>query len=452
MKFIYEIPEGFWGLFRSVNRDTYIEALLKINEEYQYNNYYISKEVCIQILGDFFSKNHVMMGAEEDETDLDTLETPGVRVLNWLIKRGWLKKLEDYSTLTTNILIPDYTAVFLEAFEHLTNEEIDETEVYIQNIYATIFSFKNDKRSNVGLLKTALINTKKLNKVLQDMLHNMDKFFGELLEKQFYGEVLKEHLDGYVEEVVRKKYHILKTSDNFYMFKTDIKSWLNDMRNNLEWVEATSKRTGGLMSSEEILDMMDEIERGFYDIEHRIANMDREHSKYVRATVMRLNYLLNQDDSIKGLMIQLVNEVARSSEMEESLIKVADKMNLSSFQVLTSDLLYKKRKNKSEFAKGLVKDDVQEELTEEEILRLNKIQNRYSKKQVEQFVEGLMKNGRADLTAESITKKEDFEKLILAYDYSIRKDSKYMVLEEEFEIVENKVFSYPKLTFVKRTK
>lgn len=47
-----EIPDTFWSLFRSVNRDIYIEALLCINEEYEYNNYFLTKEVCIQILSE----------------------------------------------------------------------------------------------------------------------------------------------------------------------------------------------------------------------------------------------------------------------------------------------------------------------------------------------------------------------------------------------------------------
>ena len=44
MKFAYDIPDSFWSLFRSMNRELYMEALLKINEEYEYNNYYLSKE------------------------------------------------------------------------------------------------------------------------------------------------------------------------------------------------------------------------------------------------------------------------------------------------------------------------------------------------------------------------------------------------------------------------
>ena len=30
MKFAYDIPDSFWSLFRSMNRELYMEALLKI--------------------------------------------------------------------------------------------------------------------------------------------------------------------------------------------------------------------------------------------------------------------------------------------------------------------------------------------------------------------------------------------------------------------------------------
>lgn len=56
MQLMNEIPDTFWSLFRSVNRDIYIEALLCINEEYEYNNYFLTKEVCIQILSDMNAK------------------------------------------------------------------------------------------------------------------------------------------------------------------------------------------------------------------------------------------------------------------------------------------------------------------------------------------------------------------------------------------------------------
>ena len=51
MQFYYEIPASFWSLFRSVNRDVYIEALLAVNDEYQYNNYFLSREACAEQAG-----------------------------------------------------------------------------------------------------------------------------------------------------------------------------------------------------------------------------------------------------------------------------------------------------------------------------------------------------------------------------------------------------------------
>ncbi|MFR3412557.1 MAG: hypothetical protein ACLTS1_08585 [Coprococcus sp.] len=57
MQLRFEIPESFWSLFRSVNRETYIEALMAINEEYQYSNYFLTREVCIQVLRNLYMKN-----------------------------------------------------------------------------------------------------------------------------------------------------------------------------------------------------------------------------------------------------------------------------------------------------------------------------------------------------------------------------------------------------------
>ena len=474
MSLIREIPDRFWGLFRSCNREIYMDALLRINDEYEYSNYYLSREVCIQTLNEYFSKRSVGLMQDEYEGELDVLEPVATRVLNWLIGTGWLRKVEDYNSMTTNIVIPDYAAVMIEAMEKLTTEEEDATQVYIQNVYAILFSLKNDPRASASLLDAALINTRKLNKALQDMLHNMDKFFGSLLEQRAYGELLRDHLEGYVQEVVKKKYHILKTSDNFYIYKNDIKRWLGLMREDGEWIAGVCGRSGpgrrdaradgpdGPQAEEfrrqqeaEVFEKLDLIERGFDDIEHRIANMDKEHSKYVRATVSRLNYLLNEDDDMKGLVIQLLNRLAASDDRETMITAIGARMNLSRVDILSNQSLYRRRRRKADFQEGLAEDEVQEELSREELLELNQIKRRFSKKQIEEFIESRMENGMLEVTAETVTGEEDFEKLILAYDYSIRKKSRFWVVEtgdggEQPEMIEGGGYRYPKLTFIRR--
>lgn len=449
-----EIPDTFWSLFRSVNRDIYIEALLCINEEYQYNNYFLTREVCIQVLGDMNARKRFKLQWEENETEFDMLETPSSRILNWLLKTGWLKRIEDYQTLVTNIVIPDYSAVFIEAFERLSSEDMQDTEIYIQNVYATLFSFKNDSRANLGMLRTALVNTKRLNNALQDMLHNMDKFFARLLEQNNYEDLLREHLDGYVEEIVQKKYHILKTSDNFYIYKMDIKKCLRDMREDEEWIEEIRTRAAQMGDTKgDVLDLLDQIERGFDDIEHRIANMDKEHAKYVRATVTRLNYLLSGETDTKGLVVQLLNRMSQTEDAQEQdamIRETGERMNLSLLEILSEKSLYKRRRPRTDFISKMAPDQALPDLDKDDVLKLNRIQMRYSRSQIEEFIESYMDGEVMDASKISLMDEEAFEKLILAYDYSTRKNSKYMVLEEEPDQIENGSYKYPALKFVRR--
>ena len=451
MQLRFEIPDSFWSLFRSVNREAYMEALLVINEEYQYSNYFLTKEVCVQVLGDMYAKKQLRLVREENETEFDMLETPSLRMLNWLIRTGWLKKIEDYHTLATNIVIPDYSAVFIDAFERLSSEDMEETEIYIQNVYATLFSFRNDPRVNLNMLRTALINTRRLNKALQDMLHNMDKFFERLLDQRCYGDLLKEHLDGYVEEIVRRKYHILKTSDNFYIYKMDIKKCLRDMRGNEEWIETVRERSRAMGDTkEDVLELLDQIERGFDDIEHRIANMDKEHTKYVRATVTRLNYLLSGETDTKGLVVQLLNRMGDAADYEQIVQKTGAKMNLSLLEIVSEKSLYKRRKGRKDFISQMQPEETTEDLDKEDVLKLNRIQHRYSRRQIEDFIEENIQEGVMDALSLPMREEDEFEKLILAYDLSTRRNSKYMVLEEDVRMVEKNGYRYPALKFVKR--
>lgn len=428
-----------------------MESLLVINEEYQYSNCFLTKEICVQVLSDMNAQKQVLLQREENETDFDMLETTASRILRWLLKTGWLKKIEDYSTMTTNIVIPDYAAVFIEAFERLTSEELEETELYIQNVYATLFSFQNNSRVNLNMLRTALINTRKLNKALQDMLHNMDKFFERLLDQESYGELLREHLDGYVEEIVKKKYHILKTSDNFYIYKMDIKECLRDMRENEEWIESIRQKAKAAGDTkEDVLDLLDLIERGFDDIEHRISNMDREHSKYVRATVSRMNYLLSGETDTKGLVVQLLNKISAQEEPEKLLTEAGKRMNLSLFEMISEKSLYKRRKQRTDFISQMGQDEEYEDLNREDVLKLNRIQMRYSRQEIEDFIEEHMENEVMDAGTLHITEETAFEKLILAYDYSTRKNSKYRVLNEDETVIQSGQYQYPALKFVRR--
>ncbi len=83
--------------------------------------------------------------------------------------------------------------------------------------------------------------------------------------------------------------------------------------------------------------------------------MDTEHTKYIRATVTRLNYLLNQHDNMKGLVIQLLNDfqLLRMRNLEKKLALTASRMNFSQFTVISDHSLYKRCKSRQDFAAEL---------------------------------------------------------------------------------------------------
>ena len=163
---------------------------------------------------------------------------------------------------------------------------------------------------------------------------------------------------------------------------------------------------------------------------------------------MSVNGIFSAGVTISGAGISGVGK--RLWSYEEMLQKTGEKMNLSLLEMVSEKSLYKRRKGKKDFISQMAADEENEDLNREDVLKLNRIQMRYSRKQIEDFIEFHMKDEVMDAGQIAVTDEEAFEKLILAYDYSTRKNSKYMILDEEPEIVENGKYRYPALKFVRR--
>ncbi|WMJ89704.1 Wadjet anti-phage system protein JetA family protein [Anaerocolumna sp. MB42-C2] len=452
MEEILKIPQQFFRLFYSRNRYIYMESLMIIYDEYLYNDYFLSKETCIQLIAEHFSDRIVDITADDEEGDTDTYEPMATKILNRLVRFTWLKKVEDYSSFKTNIVIMDYASIFIEVFKKLSNPDESDTDLYIQNVYTNIFSFYHDNKVGMEILRTAMVNITRLNRSLQDMLHNMDQFFGTLLEKDNYEELLNEHLDVYVETIVNKKYSLLKTSDNFYIYKNDIKKLLRSLQEDENRIYLLKQRleAEGKNAEEvenEFLDLLYQIERGIINMENRISHIDSEHSKYVRATVSRLEYLLSNEDSMKGNVITLLNLMG-NDQKEVLLNQVANAVRINDLTITSSDSLYRKRGKRRVFEETVeVEERTEEELSKEEILRLNRNKNRYNKEQIEQFILDQMEDGIYRTIDHPVNSEEEFELLILAYDYSIRKNSPFHVVNKKESNLSNKKYTYPDIVF-----
>jgi len=455
MKEIYKIPHGFWSLFTSKNRYIYMESLIAIYDEYLYNDYFLTRDACISIIAEHFSNRIIDISADEEESGEDVFEPMPARILSKLIAFSWVKRVEDYSSFKTNIVIPEYSSMFIEVIKMLDQKDINDTDLYIQNIYANIYSFYHDEKAGIELLKTAMVNTTRLNRALQDLLHNMDKFFASLLEKKTYEELLHEHLYVYVEKIVNKKYSLLKTSDNFYIYKSDIKNLLKAIEEDEERLVQLRERM--ILSGYEreqadqtILEVLDNISQGIINMEKRINHIDMEHSKYVRATASRLEYLLNHDDNSKGNIILLLNKLGNSKD--DTLYEaVSSAVRINDIGFLSQEAFYKKRGKRKKFEETVMEEkrDVVE-LSKADIMKMNQNHTRFTQEEIMDFVESRMKDGTYSTAETPIENDEEFELLVLAYDMSTRRNSLYKVEKDEKTNIQNGKYSYPKLIFHKR--
>jgi hypothetical protein len=208
-------------------------------------------------------------------------------------------------------------------------------------------------------------------------------------------------------------------------------------------------------ADKELSELIYGLEHGIINMEKRISHIDTEHSKYVRATVSRLEYLLNNEDNVKGNIIRLLNllggEPLDKENKDEILRQTSAAMQLNDLTVITPDSLYKKRGKNKVFEETVeAMEEVEGELTKNEILMVNRSKNRYSKEQIESFVLDRMEGEIFSTKENPVKNVEEFELLILAYDYSVRKSSPFYAIPGEKGRIQNDSFVYPDMIFKKK--
>ncbi|MBR5248587.1 MAG: hypothetical protein IKV27_06580, partial [Lachnospiraceae bacterium] len=152
----------------------------------------------------------------------------------------------------------------------------------------------------------------------------------------------------------------------------------------------------------------------------------------------------------KGLLVQLLHKLGSGDEEQsrKRFALTAQSFQLSGFDILHDSPLYKRR-NPRKFEELVEEMEGQNELSREDVLKLNQIHHRFTRQQIEEFVESHLEGGifvARDLTS---VDDETFEKLILAYDLGMRKNSRFQVRLSGKQ-VHNGSYSYPEMIFAER--
>ena len=458
-----KIPADFYKLFRTKNRDAYMQFLVAIYEENNeiYASLGLTVEECRAIIADTITKARIVWEQEEFEEgeEADTLfpdDSPS-GMLNRLIRWGWLKSDFDEKLNTSVISFPEYSQLYVELFQKLLSEDNSRERESILAIYSALFTYQTDQDKNNDILKNALRTSKRLGQLLSNMQDGMRSYFDELSgKKNFIGiqEVLVEEINN----SDSRKYAILTTTDSFYRYKEAVKELISQIlnandRKKEELIRAgVTLEPGSLMQRrnqysldycEDTSQLVYQIEREFDLIEKKYNKLIEQKTIFAKRALARIHYILQEGAGEEDNTVRLINLLDRSSKKEKILEELRDRMKFTSqFKNLTDDSLSSRRnRGDEEFAPvGLNQNEqaARQDMADFVPKPL------YTRKELQSFRRQNTVDGRFVATEKTVQSVEDLEKLLFLWQEeteSHTKEDRVSVVGEELQSAEGFIYS-----------
>ncbi|MCQ2560354.1 MAG: DUF5716 family protein, partial [Clostridia bacterium] len=168
-------------------------------------------------------------------------------------------------------------------------------------------------------------STWELQENLRRLFNNMRRHYQKLYQQKAVQNLIKEHFENYQTLILDKIYHPLKTLDSIPRYKARIlnilRDWLTDSQV-LEHLARLIRQKGFYAASPEakeealnlIVRQIGQIMDIYQHLELTLREIDRKNAAYTKALVERVHYLLNQDQSLSGQLI----EILKNSEGREA--------------------------------------------------------------------------------------------------------------------------------------
>ncbi len=409
------IPAGFFNLLSS-GSDNINNAgcLLEIYSQYDMEvSYRIGRKQLRDALALYILENNLSFSEEEaDEKSSD--------VANSIIRKfaddecGWLTEETDDATYDKYIVMTDAGIALCEFLLSLEKPEKVEYSSYIYNIYNTLMNsdqWKSDPYVNA--IKAVYNNAKALAKSLKRLSTFIRKKIEELTRETSL-EDLTEHLLEYCDGDFIREYARLTKQQNIHMYRSYIRSKLDEIVNNPEIKElivvgcAIEENISEDIAEDYIFEMVEntkkflneDYDRIMRDIKHKI-NM------HIHIAVGRIRFIRNSGKDAQGNVEQVLKLLRTSIDEGSLLDELSDEMTkLYKFdrnEYIDTASLWSPRKSKAikkavttetETLTQADKDDAISALEKEAY-------NPYSKKKMKLFLEDQMR-GKDEIDSEQL--------------------------------------------------
>jgi hypothetical protein len=377
------IPDNFFSVLVSKNKEIYLDALFVIRKAYKHHIFIKKDDLVSMIISTL--EDRLLYLEDEEVPEEKNLSSMAHFILRKLEASGWIQQEFVTSSFEDYINLNSYAIKILNLLYELINEGTKEYNQYVYSTYAALKTADENRDDYIyNALLTAYQNTEKLMDELKDLLSNIRRYHQGLFNQNEVSEVLKEHLDKFKQLISDKIIHPLKTFDSVPRFRAPIllivKEWLIDNSVIDKLVQSAMSRrqySSNEEAKDAIINMLTSIIDIYESIDKILQEIDKKNNIYIKASVEKVQYLLNTDRSIKGKIIELLQSRGRFNGIDMSTIMGAE-VNLYEVNYVDQQSLYSNPRRR-------IRDP-------EKDIRLNKNKNNKEFKKAEEDFEELIKN------------------------------------------------------------
>ncbi len=457
MNIFNKIPENFFSILVSKNKNIYIDALFVLREAFKQEMTISRENIISRLINNLEDEFYQEDFSEEDETNElkdNNISSKAYFLLRKLKWAGWVEFEMQRDSFEENVIIPDYAIKFIDLLYSIVEEKQVEYNSYVFATYSSLKLASIEKGETYNAIITAYNNTIQLINELKSLYNSLGRFHRKMCNQDNINEAINEHFFEYKEysdEMIFPRF----TRDSVPRYKSPIRDMLNDILADKERLENTiniasknSKYKSREEAEDDILNKIRTVLEVYENIDSTMNQIEQKNTDYVRASVKRIQYLLTNDKELKGKLVNIL----KNSKHEKVLEQMEKEVKLLRQEYISKDSIYLRSSNDKRKQGNPIALKETKELDSKTLYDFAKsLENLYSNKKINDFMSKNFKD-RPFINSNEIELKsvEDLILLILATIKADKSGKSFYYFEDSDEIINNNGYRIPNIKFIRR--
>ncbi|MCD4713086.1 MAG: DUF5716 family protein [Clostridiales bacterium] len=453
-----KIPENLFSILASKNKRIYLDVLFVVQEGFKYELTLSRSNLVAMLISKMESEIYDLVSEGEENTDIDNFDLSARAnfLIRKLVETKWLIQEMNDKDFENMISLPDYASTILDVLGQLMEQKTAEYNGRVVSSYNNLKAADIERGEYVfHALNHALIDTEQLIDLLKKQYHNIGRYHQIAIELANINELLSSHFDDFHDAIVTQFLLPFKTFDSVPRFKGPILEILNRWYQDETFIEILGEqavRYGHVKESSEagmtIISMISRIIDLYENLPVLMQEIDLKHNAYTRASIEKIQYLLNRDQSIKGKLVKVIQSLSSEQLKQDDINK---EIALFRQNYVDQGSLYARSKmKKNRQIKSKPVEIIQAEFVDGATKRfLAMVKEAYGREAVLREMDGLLENGSIDTSQMPLGSTKDLARIMLAALYGIQPQTSF---ETEFrnERFENDNYEVPNNSFHKK--